>query len=77
MAEHTFQLQPSLQLAAKRCYDCGRWWGAESGHLGAPEAMCPLCAGKTLRREMATVRELERSNAALRGALTKARRRRG
>jgi hypothetical protein len=63
-----------VQLAPRRCFECGRWWAYERFASGAPE--CPVCTGRANDRLRSRVSELERSAASLRGALTRAKERR-
>jgi ribosomal protein L37AE/L43A len=63
----------TVKLEARRCWGCGRWWAYE--RFGDSSAECPVCERRALNRAYTRVTELERSNASLRGALTKAKQR--
>lgn len=64
----------SIELRELRCYRCGRFYHFE---VEGPEvASCPLCSTRRIRELSAANEVLERRISALRGALTKAKRRR-
>ncbi len=50
-----------------RCYECGRWRLCEMGISHA----CPYCAQSRIDRVLSRQEELERSNAALRGVISR------
>jgi hypothetical protein len=75
VADPIFNLQTNIELVARRCYDCGRWWAVERGW--ADTSACPMCCGKSLSHRLQTIAALERSIRSLRGAATRSRRRRG
>ena len=70
---HTFDFSPKLQLTARRCYQCGRYWAIESSCPAS--ALCPRCQEEQTENARDTVRQLERTISCLRGALTKAKKR--
>jgi hypothetical protein len=70
MSGELLRLDESVELATRRCYECGRWWAYERFAMETPE--CPVCSGRSLKRYAARINVLERGNASLRGALTKA-----
>jgi ssDNA-binding Zn-finger/Zn-ribbon topoisomerase 1 len=62
------KINREIELTEYRCPKCGRWWALESSRTGS----CPRCA---YVRSDERFRELDAANrtiAALRGALTKA-----
>jgi len=63
-------IEEPVRLTQHRCWECGRWWAYERFSIESPE--CPVCAGRALQRVNKRIAELERSNASLRGALTRA-----
>lgn len=62
-----FDLKPELKLVSVRCYYCNRFYCYEKQH----SARCPHCAETQVAELEATIKQLERSNAALRGHLGK------
>jgi len=54
-----------IAMRTIRCWRCRRWYGYETGN----EEICPMCARDEARSQSARIRELTRSNAALRGIL--------
>lgn len=60
-------LRPEIALHERRCYDCGKWWSCESETRGK----CPMCAQGRIDNVLTEQARLERSNSALRGALTR------
>lgn len=69
------KLPVELTLETHRCYECGRWYGVERGYPGRFE--CPCCAGRKVASAFAERDQLEHVIRALRGAITRLRRRRG
>lgn len=67
----TFNITEAVPLEVARCYECGRYYGFERGHSEG----CPKCVGVMWRKSQAALLERDRTIAALRGALTKAKRR--
>jgi len=65
----TFLCTPQLSLEGIRCWECGRWWAKEN----CP-SQCPYCAEKRAKDVSAGWEADRRTIAALRGALTKAKR---
>lgn len=57
----------SVEMTSERCYTCGRYWKRELYFDG----LCPYCAYKNRGERNARIEELERSNAALRGTITR------
>lgn len=64
-----FNLQPTLELETRRCYDCGTYWAIEKTRSGGND-ICPRCASEKIDRAMEFLKELERSRNSLKGALT-------
>lgn len=61
----------TIKLEQRRCWRCGRWWAYEYfGNSSA--AACPVCAQRDVDALSTRIDELTRSNASLRGAITKA-----
>lgn len=56
-----------IELCQRRCYDCGRFSFTEANVLWS----CGNCAEKRIQNLLNDIKDLERSNAALRGALKK------
>jgi hypothetical protein len=54
-----------------RCFTCGRWWARETARIGT----CPVCAESKLADAAAKVEALTRSTSALRGAISRLKRR--
>jgi hypothetical protein len=67
----TFAHSPTVNLDTLRCFDCGRWWAKETARSGT----CPYCAVARGDERYAELTAAHRTIAALKGALTKARRR--
>ncbi len=65
-------LQQTVPLRVQRCYKCGRWFAYEP--IGGYR--CPLCAGARIEELEAEAAKNQRAMASLRGAVTKARKRR-
>lgn len=63
-------MQVEVTMTHRRCYRCRRWYGAEH-----PDVPCGACAQDELRDLNARISTLLRSNAALRGALKRRRKR--
>ena len=66
-----------VELTVTRCYECGRVYAIESNRqweYRSGEA-CPCCAQRIKAAHFKRIEELERTIAALKGALTKAKRR--
>jgi hypothetical protein len=59
---------PQLTLKVERCHDCGRYYGVELARL----SRCPYCAAGDVERAVEHQVAAERSAAATRGALAKA-----
>lgn len=59
-----------ITLETHRCPDCGRWWGVERGYSGR----CPRCADSAIHQANENTQKAQRSAASLRGALTRANR---
>lgn len=68
----TFDHAPKITLEINRCYDCGRYWALENAVSGT----CPKCAQDKIMRLLDDVARHERAVASVRGALTKAKKRR-
>jgi hypothetical protein len=66
----TFAHTPTVNLETTRCYSCGRWWAKEN-----MPGRCPYCADGADDERYAELETARRTIAALRGALTKAKRR--
>lgn len=66
-----FQLQPTVPLNEHRCYDCGRWYATEA----SPSSRCPYCGERKAADRIDEIARLGRVVSALRGALTRARKR--
>jgi tRNA(Ile2) C34 agmatinyltransferase TiaS len=60
-----------INLQSQRCDSCGHWTASENRYVWR----CTRCLMHNLDSLRSDVARLERSNAALRGALTKSRRR--
>jgi len=67
------ELTPKIELHERRCYECGQWWASERANT----ATCPVCAQRRIDRAVEAQAKLERSVAALKGALTRSRKREG
>jgi hypothetical protein len=67
-------IQETISLKVRRCYECGNYWAVEGRVCGAPR--CPICAGVAVDGANQRADKAERSARSLRGALTRARRRR-
>lgn len=65
-------LTEQIGIEVRRCYTCGRWYGYEQGQQGG----CNMCTNKFWRNAQTAVTERDRTISALKGALTKAKRRR-
>jgi hypothetical protein len=65
------KLTPEIDLTIRRCEYCGRWFGFENPSIW----VCGMCAQDRIREHLARIDKLTRSNAALRGALGRKRRR--
>lgn len=66
--EHAFAF--THQFDDQRCWDCHRWWFKERHQ----DASCPYCAHDSRAKRNEENARLERSVAALRGAITKLKR---
>lgn len=64
-------MQVEINMRYRRCHRCNRWQGSERD-----DAPCGACAQYDLNEKERRIDELRRSNAALRGALTRKRGRR-
>lgn len=73
MAE--LKLVLDLTLETHRCWECGLWYALERGYPGLFE--CPYCAGRKVKSARNERDAAERVTRSLRGALTRAKRRRG
>jgi anaerobic ribonucleoside-triphosphate reductase len=62
-------LNETITLRVSRCLDCGRYYGYEPF---AGYSRCPTCGEKSRQKLAADITERERTISALRGALTKA-----
>ncbi len=60
-----YALNPNLQLKARRCQNCNRWFANEAEHLWCC-GMCERERGDKLRSDLD---KAKRANAALRGLL--------
>lgn len=67
------EFKADIELRIDRCWNCGRWWGRE--RTGPGSAPCPYCTDEIRGRLMERANKLERRVNALKGALTKARKR--
>lgn len=65
MTEYTHKVD--VTIVVERCCDCRRHFGHEKHE----PAWCPHCAKDALRKLNERITALEKSNAALRGALTR------
>ena len=54
-------------IVVSRCHDCNRYYGHEKFR----EERCPHCAKDVTNRLLGTIDKLEKSNRALRGAMTR------
>ena len=63
-----FKHTNEINLDIHRCYDCGRFWALEQGWPGD----CPNCARRSQNEKLEESDAKDRTIAALRGALTKA-----
>lgn len=68
------QHQATHELEVHRCWTCGNYWACEE--RGGGEARCPSCAGERILEIGNELAARDRTIAALKGALTKARGRR-
>lgn len=75
MKNEYIQIEEPIQLSGKRCANCGSFWAVESRVVIF--ARCPVCAGKNIDEAEERVCKAERAVAALRGALKRAKRRKG
>ena len=66
----------SFHFEHKRCWDCGTFWAIETLRTNVV-TRCPMCAVKDVRQLCDRADGLERSNKALRGAITAMRKRNG
>jgi DNA-directed RNA polymerase subunit RPC12/RpoP len=66
-------LTVALTLEARRCNDCGRWWAIERGWAGD----CPNCNHRLRVEAHKAAEAAERQARALRGVLTRMKKRRG
>jgi hypothetical protein len=62
--KHTFEVEITLT----RCYDCGQFYGSESG-----VKRCPRCSGEAIDRCLAEQQKLERQLNAQKAATSRAR----
>lgn len=65
-------IKPTISLDLHRCFKCGRHWACEA----VRHPSCPLCSAQEIQRMQKEVDRMVRSNAALRGAVTRAKKRR-
>ena len=68
-----FNHTPTIELTTRRCVDCGRYYATEAW----PSATCPYCADRKVDARRAEEARLGRVVSALRGALTRANKRKG
>jgi hypothetical protein len=61
-------IAPQVTLQVCQCFDCGRWYAVER----ARGSHCPYCAAADIERAVQHQCTAERSAAATRGALAKA-----
>lgn len=59
--------QPTIILAVRRCYECGRFWALEK----AVEGSCPSCEARRRHMRMEEEDAKDRTIRSLRGAITK------
>lgn len=69
----SFEHRVDITLVVERCYDCGRYWAHENT---VSNTWCPKCAGDKIARFLDQANKHDRALASLRGALTKAKKRR-
>lgn len=67
----TFNVEPTVKLNVSRCCDCGRWSAREDGIPWE----CPTCLQRKINALISRTNEQDRTIAALRGAITRMRRR--
>jgi hypothetical protein len=67
----TFEVKPTIPLKATRCCECGRWSARED----CIPWECPTCLQRKINALIARTVAQDRTIAALRGALTRRRRR--
>ncbi len=65
------KIEHTVLMKGHRCHDCGRWSAVEQDQLWG----CIICKQRTVDRLYAELDEAKRSAAALRGAITRVRRR--
>lgn len=63
----SLNLQPTIALYDRRCYECGQWWASEHSHGGK----CPECAQRRIDNVLEQLAKAERTIRSLRGALTR------
>lgn len=75
MSEYIHKLD--IELTVQRCYECGRCYAYESNRSWEYKGntACPHCAQRIKAEHFKRIEELGRTVAALKGALTKAKRR--
>lgn len=64
------RLEIVVELTTRRCWSCGKWWACESAGGGE----CPMCAGDHAVQAKQRIAGLESKVSHLRGAITRARR---
>jgi hypothetical protein len=64
----------SIVLTVRRCWDCGNFWGAEA--RAGTAVSCPVCAERRQTERMSRQLKAERKVIALRGVITRLRKRR-
>jgi hypothetical protein len=76
LSEHWVAFEAQVSLRRHRCWKCGRHWAAETfGDPYPDDAECAPCVRFTLRDVKAELATEQRRTRALRGAVTKGKRR--
>lgn len=66
--------QTDITLVLHRCWKCGNWWGVEE-RVSTSSTLCPCCTHAENESLRGTVTQLGATISALKGALTKAKKR--
>lgn len=63
-----FFIAENINFDPKRCYECGIFWAVETR---ATISDCPVCAGRNIKKAHAAEASAIRSNAALKGIISR------
>lgn len=71
--DELIQINYPVMLRKRRCYECGHIWALES----STDGLCPCCSGRRNAALGNEIAALNKKVSALRGALTRAKRKAG